>query len=58
MTAPYMHDGTFATLEEVIDFYDQGGGPDPQRDVDLRPLGLDAGEKRALAAFLRALGPA
>jgi cytochrome c peroxidase len=54
-TAPYMHDGSLATLEEVIEFYDQGGGPDPGRDPDLRPLRLSAQEKRALAAFLRAL---
>jgi putative ABC transport system permease protein len=37
-TAPYMHDGSLATLQEVVEFYD-----------------LDAGEKGALAAFLRAL---
>jgi cytochrome c peroxidase len=55
-TAPYMHDGTFATLEQVIDFYDQGGGPDPNRDPDLRPLRLSAEEKQALSAFLRSLG--
>jgi cytochrome c peroxidase len=54
-TAPYMHDGSFATLEEVVDFYDGGGGPDEGRDVDLRPLGLTAAEKRSLLAFLLAL---
>jgi cytochrome c peroxidase len=55
-TDPYMHDGSFATLEEVIDFYDEGGGPDAGRDPDLLPLLLSGNEKRALAAFLRALG--
>ncbi len=55
LTAPYMHDGSFATLEEVIDFYDQGGGPDPQRDVELRPLRLSAAEKLSLVAFLHSL---
>ena len=54
-TAPYMHDGGLATLEEVIEFYDRGGRPNPYLDTEIRPLGLDATEKRALAAFLRAL---
>jgi len=57
-TAPYMHDGSFATLEEVVEFYDGGGGPDIMRDADLRPLRLSAGDKAALAAFLRSLGGA
>lgn len=48
-TAPYMHNGVFATLEEVIDFYDRGGGPG---NGELEPLGLSAAEKRALRAFL------
>lgn len=48
-TAPYMHNGVFASLEEVIDFYDRGGGPG---NKELEPLGLSAGEKRALGAFL------
>jgi cytochrome c peroxidase len=50
-----MHDGSFATLEDVVDFYNDGGGPDARRDVDLRPLGLTAAEKRSLLAFLLAL---
>jgi cytochrome c peroxidase len=54
-TAPYMHDGSLATLEDVIDFYDRGGRPSPALDADIRPLNLSAAEKRALAAFLRAL---
>ena len=54
-TAPYMHDGSFATLEEVVEFYNDGGGPDSQRDTDIRPLRLSADEKTALAAFLRSL---
>jgi cytochrome c peroxidase len=56
LTAPYMHDGSIATLEEVVEFYDSGGGPDPQRDPDLRPLRLTVEEHNALLAFLRALG--
>jgi cytochrome c peroxidase len=54
-TAPYMHDGTVATLAEVIDFYDRGGAPNPFLDGELRPLHLTQGEKHALEAFLRAL---
>jgi cytochrome c peroxidase len=55
LTAPYMHDGSLGTLEEVIEFYDRGGIDNPGKDPLLRPLGLAAGEKHALAAFLRAL---
>ena len=54
-TAPYMHDGSRASLDEVIDYYDRGGNPSPGRDPELRPLRLTAVEKRALAAFLRSL---
>ncbi len=50
-TAPYMHNGAFARLEEVIDFYDRGGGA----GSELRPLGLTAKERAALVAFLEAL---
>lgn len=48
-TGPYMHNGVFATLEEVVDFYDRGGGA----GSGLKPLGLAAGEKKALVSFLR-----
>lgn len=48
-TAPYMHNGTFATLEDVIEFYDRGGGV----GSELKPIGLSAVEKQALVAFLR-----
>jgi cytochrome c peroxidase len=54
-TAPYMHDGSIATLSEVIDFYDRGGIANPNRDVELRSLHLVPAEKQALEAFLRAL---
>ena len=50
-----MHDGSMATLEEVIEFYDRGGNANPYLDPILRPLNLTAAEKRALLAFLRAL---
>lgn len=48
-TAPYMHNGIFATLDEVIDFFDQGGG---KGNTALKPLGLTASEKAELKAFL------
>ncbi|MEM7667588.1 MAG: photosynthetic protein synthase I, partial [Pseudomonadota bacterium] len=54
-TAPYMHNGTMATLDEVIDFYNAGGGDDPLKDPRLRPLGLVPSEKADLRAFLTAL---
>jgi cytochrome c peroxidase len=50
-TGPYMHNGVFATLEELVRFYDRGGG----QGSELRPLGLKPRERHALAAFLRAL---
>lgn len=54
-TAPYMHDGSLATLNDVIDFYDGGGRTNPNLDSEIRSLRLTGEEKKALAAFLRAL---
>lgn len=54
-TAPYMHNGMFGTLEEVVDFYDAGGGNDPLKDPRLQPLGLVPSEKADLIAFLESL---
>lgn len=54
-TAPYMHDGSMATLEEVVDFYDRGGRPNPNLDPDMERLDLPEEDKRALVAFLKAL---
>lgn len=54
-TAPYMHDGAFKTLEEVVDFYDQGGNANPNLDTRIKPLGLSGQEKTDLIAFLQAL---
>lgn len=54
-TAPYMHNGIFPTLEEVIDFYNQGGGKDPEKDLLLKPIGLTASEEEELVAFLQSL---
>ena len=52
LTAPYMHDGSLQTLDEVVAFYDKGGHPNPNLDAELHPLGLSASEKDALLAFL------
>jgi len=52
---PYMHDGSLATLEEVVEFYDRGGGTNPGLDDRIKPLGLTDEEKTALVAFLKAL---
>ena len=54
-TAPYMHNGAFFTLEEVVDFYDQDGGQDPGKSPLLRPLRLSAQDKKDLVAFLLSL---
>ncbi|WP_210116053.1 cytochrome-c peroxidase [Hymenobacter wooponensis] len=60
LTAPYMHNGAYRTLEEVIDFYDQGGGAGlglavPNQTLPADKLHLTAQEKHDLVAFLRAL---
>ena len=55
LTAPYMHNGQFATLREVIDFYDQGGIPNELLSPFIRPLGLTESEKIDLEAFLESL---
>jgi len=51
-TAPYMHNGALGTLEEVIAFYDRGGGDDPKKSPLLRPLWLSREEKESLLEFL------
>ena len=55
LSAPYMHDGSLATLEQVIDYYDQGGNQAPDKDPFLKILNLTRPQKLALAAFLRSL---
>ena len=54
-TAPYMHDGSVATLRDVIDFYNAGGGYQQPKSVLLRPLNLTEKEKSDLVAFLESL---
>jgi cytochrome c peroxidase len=55
LTAPYMHDGSFETLEDVVEFYDRGGGANPNLDAAIRPLRLSADQRADLVSFLRAL---
>lgn len=54
-TGPYMHNGVFETLNEVVEFYNDGGGSDPNKDAVLRPLGLEPEEMADLVAFLESL---
>jgi len=53
--APYMHDGSMKTLDDVLDVYAKGGLPNPQLDTRLAPFYLDEETKRDLLAFLDAL---
>ena len=52
---PYMHDGSLATLEQVVDYYNHGGTPNPSLSPEIRPLGLTAQERGDLVEFLQAL---
>ena len=57
-TGPYMHNGSMDTLEDVIEFYDQGGGDSGfvgEKDELLLPLNLEAGERADLVEFLKTL---
>jgi cytochrome c peroxidase len=54
-TYPYMHDGSQNTLEEVIEYYDKGGTPNPHLHPLMRPLHLSEKDKKALKSFLLAL---
>jgi len=55
VTAPYMHDGSLATLAAVIDYYIAGGVPHEGQDARIRPLMLTARERADLVAFLESL---
>src|SRR5215467_1630938 len=60
LTAPYMHNGRFTTLDQVLDFYAKGGGPGagletPNLDDKIRPYEITAQEKEDLIAFLASL---
>ena len=58
LTAPYMHNGSLLSLEEVIELYDRGGVPNENLSPLIRPLGLTAEEKAALREFLASLNGA
>jgi cytochrome c peroxidase len=54
LSAPYMHDGSIKTLEEVIDWYDKGGHPNAHLDPKIKKLNLTKQDKDDLLAFLKA----
>lgn len=54
-TAPYMHDGSLATLEQVVDFYAGGGNSNPYLDREIRVIHLSGQERRDLVSFLKSL---
>ena len=55
LTGPYMHDGSLATLKEVVAFYAEGGGADPAQDPRTQSLQLAQADQEALVAFLETL---
>ena len=54
LTAPYMHDGSVATLEEVVEWYDKGGHPSKHLSEKIRPLKLTEQEQADLVDFMKA----
>jgi cytochrome c peroxidase len=54
LTAPYMHDGSVATLEDVVAWYDKGGHPNPHLSDKIKPLNLTAEERADLVEFMKA----
>ena len=55
LTAPYMRNGAYATLMEVVDHYDRGGDDKENLDINMVPLSLSATEKADLVAFMESL---
>ncbi len=55
LTGPYMHNGMYKTLEEVVDHYDRGGDDKANLDPLMKPLGLNAQEKKDLVEFMKSL---
>lgn len=56
LTGPYFHTGGYLTLRQVVEFYNRGGDFDnPEKDSQIRPLGLSEVEKNALVAFMLTL---
>ena len=54
LTAPYMHDGSLKTLEEVVEWYAKGGHPNPQLSKDVKKIELTRQDKADLVAFMKA----
>ncbi|OEH85062.1 cytochrome-c peroxidase [Desulfuribacillus stibiiarsenatis] len=54
-TAPYMHNGTVATLEDVVEYFNKGGDNHTNKSVLIKPLNLSDAEKANLVAFLKSL---
>lgn len=54
LTAPYMHDGSQKTLEEVVEWYAKGGHANPTLDAKLKPLKLSDQDKKDLVEFMKA----
>ncbi len=58
LSGPYMHDGSQATLEEVVEWYAKGGHPNPTLSDKIKKLKLSKEDKEDLVAFMKALtGP-
>ncbi len=55
LTAPYMHDGSLETIDDVLDHYNSGGHPSPNKDPLIRPLKLSKIQLAALKAFMNTL---
>jgi cytochrome c peroxidase len=54
-TAPYMHNGMIKSLEDVVSFYNNGGGEDSNKDKRIKKLGLSKSQQKDLVAFLKSL---
>lgn len=55
LSAPYMHDGSLTSLQDVVHFYNEGGRPNTHLSTHIKPLGLTERELKNLVAFLKAL---
>jgi len=55
LTGPYMHNGMYATLEEVVDHYDRGGDDKSNLSESMHPLNLTSQEKKDLVEFMNTL---
>ncbi|MDZ7781970.1 MAG: cytochrome c peroxidase [Halioglobus sp.] len=55
LTAPYMHDGSLQSLQQVVRYYNRGGSADPNLDAAIKPLGLSDSEVADIVAFLVSL---